>query len=162
VWVLPILSLVLWAIALGAVVWFFVKRPPKTKGPLGWRLGGLGAHIAVWILVAVLWDISFKATFGTSVLTLVRDVGISFATLPRIGILAAFEALPWSVASLFFALPVRIAAGIGLRQLGKGKALAGFAKAAGLISLIAFGPIYALWISNLVLAQVFAHLPGSP
>lgn len=158
--IFPILSLVLWAIAIGAIIFYFVKRPPKAKGPVTLRLASLAFYLVVLVVVFVLWDRSFAQSFGTSALGAMREGGLAGDNLPRVGILLALELVPWSIAALLFALPVRIAAGVGLRYLGRGKSFKGVATGAGLVSLAILGPIYALWCFNLVWSRVAASMPG--
>lgn len=160
VWIFPIASLVLWILALGAIVWSFVKRPPAAKTVWSVRLGAAALWVLVLLLSLALWDRSFATTFGTSALTVAKAEGVSPATLPHIGVLAGLELAPWGIASLLFALPVRIAAGIALRHLGKGKSYKGLASAAGLVSLAIFGPIYALYCFNLIWARAASAMPG--
>lgn len=158
--IFPILSLVLWAIAIGAIVLYFVKRPPKAKGPITLRLISFALYLVVLAITFVLWDRSFAQSFGTSAIGVARAEGISSDTMSTIGILFGLELAPWSIAAFLFALPVRIAAGVGLRYLGRGKSFKGVAGAAGLITLAIFGPIYALWCFNLVWARVVAAMPN--
>lgn len=157
--IFPILSLVLWAFAIAAIVLYFVRRPPKAKGPITLRMASFAFYVVVLAVVLVLWDRSFTQTFGTGVGAVVREQGVNAGTLPTIGILAVFELVPWSIAAFLFALPVRIAAGVALRYLGRGKSFKGVATAAGLVSLAVFGPIYALWCFNLVWSRVSAAMP---
>ena len=158
--IFPVLSLVLWLIAIGAVVFFFVKRPPKAKGPITLRLASMAIWIVALLITFLLWDRSFAQSFGTSALSVARAEGINGDTMSTIGIILGLELMPWSIAALLFALPVRIAAGVGLRYLGRGKAFKGVATAAGLVSLAIFGPIYALWCFNLVWARIAEAMPA--
>lgn len=156
---LPLLAILLWLVAAGAVVLFFVKRPPKGDTPLWLRLCGWAANLLALVLVFLLWDWSFAQTFGTSFL---RELGRAETAggAAGLGILLALELLPWGLAALFFALPVRIAAAIGLRYLGRGKGLKGFATAASLLALGVLGPLHALWLVNLVVARAAGMLPA--
>lgn len=158
--IFPIVSIVLWLLALGAVVFFFVKRPPKAKGPITLRLASIGLYLIVLLITFILWDKSFADSFGTSALRVMRSEGVGSDSIATIGILFALELVPWSIASLLFALPVRIGAGVGLRYLGRGKSFKGVAGAAGLVSLAIFGPIYALWCFNFVWSRVSAAMPS--
>lgn len=158
--IFPILSLVLWALAIGAIVVYFVKRPPKAKGPITLRLASLALYVVALLVTFFLWDMSFADTFGTSAIGVARAEGIGSSTISTIGILLALELVPWSIAALLFALPVRIAAGVGLRYLGRGKSFKGVASAAGLVSLAIFGPFYALWCFNLVWSRANAAMPS--
>lgn len=155
----PILSLVLWAVALAAIVVFFVKRPQGEKGSLLLRLVSLAVHVVVLVAVFLWWDASFAQTFGTSVVTLFR-AGTALSDPLRLSLLASIELAPWGLAALLFALPVRIALGVGLRYLGKGKTFKGVAKAGGLVALGIFGPVYALWIVNVLVAEALDLIPG--
>lgn len=158
--IFPILSVLLWLVAIGAIVYFFVRRPEKAKGPFVLRLASFGVYVLALVVVFLFWDRSFEQTFGTGVVSTIQTQGITGDSLPQIGILAMLELVPWSIAALLFALPVRIAAGVGLRYLGKGKSLKGVATAAGLVSLAIFGPIYALWCFNLVWARAAEMMPN--
>ncbi|GEM_PF-6075519 len=156
--VVPIVSVVLWVGALAAIVAFLVKRPPKAEKPAwSFRLIGWGVWLVVLLGVFLIWDASFADTFGTSVLTLLKSGSRDLQTL---GIVFGLEMAPWSLAALLFALPVRIMLGIGLRYVGKGKALGSFAKAGGLVALAILGPIYALWIVNVAIQQAVGLLAG--
>lgn len=157
---LPILSAILWLVAIGALVYFLVKRPEKVKEkfwPL--RLGALAFHLIVLMLVFWWWDIQFAETFGTSFLTVALDAG-AWENPMGVLIVLGFQLFPWGIAALLFALPVRIALGVALRYLGKGKALSGFAKAGGLVALAVFGPLYALWFMNTVIVRAIDAFPG--
>lgn len=158
--IFPIVSLVLWVVAIGAMVFFVVKRPPKAKTAWTIRLASAGVNLLVFLVVFWLWDGAFAETFGTSFLTKAGEVGFSSSTAGQLGTLLGLQMLPWSVAALFFALPVRIAVGVGLRYLGKGKSLKGVATASGLISLAVFGPIYALWLLDMLIGQLVAGVPA--
>lgn len=155
VWIIPIVSLVLWLCAIAAIVLFFVKRPPEANAPWSLRLVGWGVWLVVLLLVFVVWDKSFAESFGTSALSQFMDGSRDW---PKLGILLSMELVPWSLAGLLFALPVRIALGVGLRYLGKGKALKSFATAGGLVALAIFGPMYALYIVNVGIQQAIGAI----
>lgn len=153
----PIASLLLWAVAFGAIVYFFVRRPAQaqpvlTIRALGWVVQGLALVAAFY-----LWDQSFAASFGTSFLREVES-GAGVEDASRLGFLLALELAPWTIAALFFALPMRIALGVGLRYAGKGKSFKGFAKAGGYLVLGLVGPAYALWLFNVVLTHVLGRV----
>lgn len=156
----PLLALVLWGVALAAIVVFFVKRPPQgAEAGFAMRIVAFVLHVAVLLAAFWWWDVSFARTFGTSFLTLLAEGG-GMDDLARLGFVFAIETLPWGLAALCFALPVRIAGGIALRYLGQGKALKGFAKAAGFVALALLGPVYALWLVNTMI-DVLLPLMGS-
>jgi hypothetical protein len=152
----PLLSVLLWLVAIGAVVLFFVKRPPASKGR--WSLRGIGWLVYLVVLLGVfwVWDRSFAATFGTSVLTQLFGGGAGFEQL---ALIFGVEFIPWTICVLLFALPVRIALGVALRYRGEGSSFKGVAKAGGLVSLAVLGPLYALWVVNVMLAGVLAFGP---
>lgn len=154
----PLVAVVLWVLAAGAAIWFFARRPPAAEGSWTFRIVGWIAHLAAFLLVFYLWDSSFRDTFGTSFLTLLGE-GVTPESVPRMMLVLALEMVPWGLAALLFALPVRIALGVALRYLGKGKSLKGIAKAGGLLSLAIFGPLHALWLFNVVLERVLPLLP---
>lgn len=143
---IPVLSLLLWLVAIGALVHFFVRRPPASDAR-HWtlRLAALGAHLVAFAAAFWWWDAQFAATFGTSFLELVAS-GRAVADAKAAVVLLAFELFPWAMAGLLFALPVRIAAGVALRYAGRGKTLRGFAKAASYVALALVGPYYAMWL----------------
>lgn len=157
---LPALSVALWVVAAAAAVWFFVRRPPAAEGSWTFRFVGWIAHALAFLLVFYLWDASFADTFGTSFFSVARE-GVTPDSVPRMMLVLAIEMIPWGLAALFFALPVRIALGVALRYLGQGKTLKGFAKAGGLLSLAVFGPLHALWLFNVVLERVLPLLPAN-
>lgn len=150
----PVVSLVLWLVALAAIALFFARRPPKGDPAIALRLASLAAYGLVLVIALALWDRSFADTFGTSAIGVARAEGLSAATLPRIGVLAGVELVPWTIAAFLFALPVRIALGVALRYLGRGKSYKGIASAGGLVVLALLGPVYALWCVNLVWGQL--------
>ncbi|HET6405393.1 MAG TPA: hypothetical protein VFH78_12165 [Candidatus Thermoplasmatota archaeon] len=158
--IFPILSLLLWAIAIGAVIVFFVMRPPKGNSAFPLRMLSLGVYVLALVVTFLFWDRSFGQTFGTSAVQVLRDHGFGSDSLRTAGILLLLELVPWGIAALLFALPVRIAAGVGLRYLGRGKSFKGVATAAGLAALALFGPTYALWCFNLVWSRVAAAMPA--
>ena len=155
----PLFSVVLWLVAIGSVVLFLVKRPPPSKGK--WSLRGLSwlAYIAVLLVVFWFWDKSFADTFGTSLITQLRAHGVSSASYTQLGLVFGVEMIPWSLAALLFALPVRIALGVALRYRGQGSSYKGIAKAGGLVALGVLGPLYALWIVNVLIAQIVQYAP---
>lgn len=158
----PILSIVLWALAVGAIVVYYVKKPPMVELPRAIRLTAFATHAVALLLAFYLWDRSFAATFGTSALTLAFS-GMGAEGLPFLGAVLAVELIPWTLVILLIALPVRILLGIAFRYLAKGKGLKGVAKAGGLAALVLLGPFYALWLLNQVLAPVLAFfLPSGP
>lgn len=154
----PVVSVFLWALALAALVWYFVRRPPEAKSKWPLRLASAAANLVILVVVFMVWDASFAATFGTSAITVARAAGVSPDTLPQIGTVLALELVPWGIAAVLFALPVRIVAGVALRYLGKGKSFKGLANAAGLVALAVLGPLYAMWCFNLVLGRAFEML----
>jgi hypothetical protein len=153
--IVPIVSVVLWLGAIGAIVFFFVKRPEKVKPKLAVRLLSWLGWLVALVIVFLVWDASFAATFGTSALTLLRHGGLDPA---RLGAVFALEMVPWSFASLLFALPLRIIAGVLFRVFLPGKPLKNAAKGVGLLGLAVLGPIYALWIVNVGIQQAVAAL----
>lgn len=155
----PILSVLLWLAAIGAVVFFFVRRPPASKGQLKLRLISTGVYVLALVIVFVLWDMSFADTFGTSVLTLLREKGLSGQAYSQLALVFGLEMIPWSLAALLFALPVRIALGVLLRYRGQGSSFKGVAKAGGLIALAILGPLYAMWIVNVLVQQIMQFAP---
>lgn len=159
VFFLPIISLVLWAIAIGALVWYFVKKPRDAPTQWSFRLGSFAVYLIALLVVFLLWDASFAQTFGTSFVRELRAEGISAETMPQLGVLLALELVPWGIAGLLFALPTRIAAGVALRYLGRGKSFKGLAGAAGIVALGVIGPFYALWAFNLVLQRAMSLMP---
>lgn len=157
----PLLAVVLWLAAIGAVVYYFVRRPPKPDAkfwPL--RLAGMGAYVVAMVVAFWWWDRQFAESFGTSFLEMLIDGGASGDPMPMLVVLS-LELLPWGLVAVLFALPVRIALGVGLRYLGKGKALKGFAKAGGYLALALLGPFYAMWVLNVILARAVAMLSGA-
>lgn len=155
----PLVAVLLWLVAGAAAVVFFVKRPPKGDARWSLRLVSAALHVLVLLVVFWLWDASFARTFGTSALTLLLD-GAALDDPARLGVVLSLELAPWGLAALLFALPVRIALGVGLRYLGKGTSYKGIAKAGGLVALGLLGPVYALWLVNAVVSRAFEHLPS--
>lgn len=155
----PLLSLLLWLGAAAAVVYFFVRRPPASKGKVTHRVASTVVYALALVVTFVLWDASFADTFGTSVLTLLREKGFSAQSYSQFSLVFGLEMIPWSLAALLFALPVRIGLGVLLRYRGQGSSYKGVAKAGGLVSLAILGPIYALWIVNVLVQQLMAFLP---
>lgn len=152
----PVVSLLLWLVAAAALAFFVVKRPPKDKAPLPLRLAAAATHVVVFLGVFVLWDRSFASTFGVSFLTMLGEDGPWQVLL---GVLAV-QMLPWGLAALLFALPVRIAVGVAVRHFARKKGMKGFAEAAGLVFLAALGPLHALWIMNAVLVAALERVPA--
>lgn len=154
----PLVAVVLWAVAAAAIVVYFVKRPPKPDARFfGMRAVSFLVHVVALALAFWWWDHSFAQTFGTSFLTLLQD-GSGLQDWGRLGTVFAIETLPWGLAVLCFALPVRIALGVALRYLGKGTAFKGVAKAGGFVALGLLGPLYALWLLNTVVGLVLPAL----
>lgn len=155
----PVASIVLWLVALAAGIVWLVRRPPAGRPERGLRLAGFALWALVLVGVFLLWDRSFEQTFGAGVVSTLRDGGMDGATLGKAGVLLMLELVPWGIAGLLFALPVRIALGIGLRYLGRGKSLKGAAAAGGLLALALLGPSYALWCFNLVWSRASGLMP---
>lgn len=158
--IFPLISIFLWAIAIAGIVVWFVKRPPKGVPVFSLRLLSFGVYLVVLAGAFFMWDRSFAQTFGVSSIGTAMAEGISAATLPRIGVIFAMEMVPWGIAALLFALPVRIALGVGLRYLGRGKSYKGVATAGGLVALALLGPLYALYCFNLVWANAARMMGG--
>lgn len=152
--IFPIVSIVLWCFAVGAVVWWFVKPSPKGQHHLPTRLLSAALWLVVLLIVFLFWDKGFEQSFGAGVVSTLRDGGFTGDNVWKAGVLLMLESVPWGVAGLLFALPVRIALGIGLRYLGRGKSFKGVATAGGLLALGLFGPTYALWCFNLVWSRL--------
>lgn len=152
--IFPVVSVVLWLLAVGALVAYFVKRPPEGRHQVPLRI----LSAALWLLVLAgvffFWDKSFEQSFGAGVVSTLREGGFTGDNVWKAGVLLMLESVPWGVAGLLFALPVRIALGVGLRYLGRGKSFKGLATAGGLLALALFGPTYALWCFNLVWSRV--------
>jgi hypothetical protein len=153
--VVPVVSVVLWVGALAAIVVFLVKRPEKTKTTWTIRLASWLAYLVVLVVVFLIWDASFADTFGTSVVTLLKA---GSRDPQQLGVTFGLETAPWSLAALLFALPVRIMLGVALRYVAKGRPLSSVAKAGGLVALAILGPLYALWIVNVVIERVVAAM----
>lgn len=156
----PILSVILWVGAVGAVVFFFVKRPPKSDGKWSLRILSLGIWLVVLVLVAWWWDHSFAQTFGTSILTILKTRGVAGTPYSQLALVFGLETIPWTLCAILFALPVRIMLGIALRYRGEGSSFKRVASAGGLVSLAIFGPLYALWIVNVLAQQIVSALSG--
>lgn len=158
VWIFPFVSLVLWALAAGAITYYFMKRPPQGAPSTSLRLLSFGFYVVMIVAVFFVWDRSFEQSFGTGVFSTIRSQGITPDSLPTIGLLLGLELVPWGIAALLFALPVRIALGVALRYLGRGKSFKGLAAGGGMLSLGLLGPVYALWCFNLVWARAGAAI----
>lgn len=158
--IFPIASLVLWLAAAGATVYFVLRQPLRARTDLKLRASAFLVYVLALLGALYLWDRSFTESFGTGVVEVIRHEGLSVATLPKLGVLAAFEMIPWGIAALLFALPARIALGIALRYLGRGKSFKGLASAGGLVVLALLGPLYALYCFNLVWQRVGGSLGG--
>lgn len=156
----PVLSVLLWLVAAGAVAYFFVRRPPASKGKVKLRILSTVVYALAIVVVFVLWDASFAETFGTSVLTLLREKGFSAQSYSQFALVFGLEMIPWSLAVLLFALPVRIALGVLLRYRGEGSSYKGVAKAGGLVALAILGPVYAMWIVNVLVQQLLKAAPA--
>lgn len=156
----PLLALAFWLAAVGAVVYFILRRPPASKGILKHRIASTLVYVVVLALVFLYWDASFADTFGTSILTLLRQDGLDGSSYTQLALVFGLETIPWTLAALLFALPVRIAVGVALRYRGQGSSYKGLAKAAGLVSLAIFGPLYALWIVNVLIQQAMRMMPN--
>lgn len=153
----PIVSVVMWAFAVIALVLFFAKRPEKPQEKF-WslRLGSLAIHLLVLAGVFWWWDTQFAETTGTSFLTQLAS-GRAF-DMTTLGAVLALQLVPWGLLALLFAMPVRIIAGVGLRYAKKGTAMKGLAKSAGLVTLAILGPFYALWVTNYLLKEAIAAM----
>ena len=126
-------------------------------------LAVLSVSALIWLVVLAAvfwwWDRSFAETFGTSLLTLFKQRGLSGQSFSQLSLIFGIEMIPWGLAGLLFALPVRIILGVLLRYRGQGSSFKRIAAAGGLVSLAIFGPIYALWIANVLIAQIVQHAP---
>lgn len=157
--IFPVASLWLWLFALGALIVYLAKRPPEGRHLVSMRLMSIGLWLLVLVGVFYLWDQSFEQSFGVGVFSTLAG-GLTGANIGKAFLLLMLELVPWGIAALLFALPVRIAAGVALRYLGRGKSFKGVATAAGLLSLALFGPAYALWCFNLVWARAASAMGG--
>ena len=157
----PLVSALLWVGAVGAIVFFFVRKPEAGELPRKMRLIALAVHLVALVAAFVVWDMMFAETFGMSLLTNLGAAGGDGTALAGLGAIAALQLIPWFVALVLFAIPVRILLGVGLRYALKGKGGKGFAKAGGLVALAVATPLYALWVLNGIVGFAQGFLPAS-
>lgn len=155
--IVPLLSLALWAVAIGLIVARVVRKPtaPEMK-PGMWRVYSIALHVLAYGVAFYVWDQSFAHAFGTSIIHAVQ----SGAEPSALATVAGIEMLPFSLAAFFFALPVRLAAGVAFRYTGRGKAWNGLASALGLGVLALLGPRYVLFFLNGTLMRAAATALG--
>jgi len=154
----PVLAIALWLAAAGAIALHFLRKRETVAAPKPARWAALGVHLAALVVSLLVWDALFAATFGTSAGRALSG-GFSQERMPFVAGTLALELLPWIAALLLFALPVRIAAGVALRQVLGQKGHKGFAKALGLAALVVFGNLYALWMLNVPIQFALRFVP---
>lgn len=112
--IFPWWSLLLWGVALVALVVRFVIKPDK-KSPRWdkWNWVGLAGGFVASLLVFWLWDRETQAVWGTSLLSGdVSGVGL--------GVIALVQLLPLSLAGFCIGMPTRILIKSGTRFAGQG------------------------------------------
>lgn len=155
---LPVVSLLLWLLAIGAIVWFFVRRPPTDRAPRRHRLAVFGGHVLVFLLAFWWWDRGFQQILGVGVLDTLAGGAGRVEWIVAAGLLAV-ELVAWVLAFLLFALPVRIAVGVILRQTTRHRGYKGAAGAAGLLALVVFGRPMVLWLLSVPLRIALEFAP---
>lgn len=140
---IPILSILLWLVAAGAIVASIFLKPfvgadnVKSFGLI--RLLGLIFHILAIVAAFVLFDLEVKAVLGTSLLTILFAGGGGQGV--ALGLVAFFQLLPFGLAVVFFGLPMRFLANAALR-FGGLKSAKGFGKGVGNLATWGLGAIY--------------------
>lgn len=150
-WPLPVLSLVLWVLAAAAIALGFVLKPLADAGPANAsrpvRLTALVFHLVMIPIAFILWDIETRAFLGTSLLTLLGGgSGEGFAFTAVAGIQGVTFTLAW----LYFGLPVRYLVNTGLKLMQMKRAR-GLGKGLSYVTAWGIGaPYYALLLNPIV------------
>lgn len=140
---IPVLSIVLWLVAAGAIFASYSLKPlvgadnVKSFGLV--RLLGLIFHILAFVAAFVLFDLEIKAVLGTSLLTILFAGGGGQGV--ALGLVAFFQLLPFGLAALFFGLPMRFLANAALRFGGLNSAK-GFGKGVGNLATWGLGALF--------------------
>ncbi|MHB8605408.1 MAG: hypothetical protein ACYDCK_09150 [Thermoplasmatota archaeon] len=155
---LPIVAALVWLVAIGMLVVFFMKRTAKEKLPRNTRLALVAGHLAVLLVALFLWDLEFRASFGISAITAFASQHDG-TTRSVAGALAGTEIALWSVAWLAFGLPVRIATGSALRTWLPKRGWKGAAKGAGIVAALALGSLFTFVVLDAAVAFALRHVP---
>lgn len=155
----PLVAVVLWALAAAAIVYFLVRRPPKTKAPLGSRALAALVHLVAFLGAFWWWDVGFREVFGTSFLAVAPSAATSTEWIVAGGALA-LQLAALGLAGLLFAFPLRIALGVLLRDRTKKKGYSGYAKATGVLVAALLGQPMLLWLLSLPLGIAANYLPA--
>lgn len=128
----PVVSLVLWVLAAGALVVgrfvqpFVPANSTSAAAPL--RLTGILVRIGAGILVFVLWDLETQHFLGTSILGILFGSGSAQGV--TFGAVLGVELITLSLAAFYFGLPIRFLTNTALK-LGQLKRARGVGKGVG-------------------------------
>lgn len=132
---LPALSVILWIIAVAAVVATFVLKPFMQAGKMGFLVGmpikliAILVHLLALVITFLLWDGEVKAFLGTSLLSALGGGGSGLSLLP----IALLQIVSFSLALFFFGAPIGLILSSVLKLIGL-KPAKGVAKGIGNLS----------------------------
>lgn len=159
---IPVLSYFLWIVAIGAIVAGFVIKPfvgaeqIKVFGLI--RLIGFAFHMLAIVASFLLWDLEFQALLGTSLLKMFFSQGTGNPA--ALGIVAAFQLIPYSMAWLFFGMPLRFITNSALK-LGGIKKARGLGKGVGNLAQWGIGAAFIPLMLQGFVAGVLDALAGA-
>lgn len=158
----PVLSLVLWVLALGAIAAGFLLKPFLSLPQVGLfgavRLIGWIFHGLALFITFLLWDAEIKSFLGTSLITIFSQgafgQGVAFA------IVGAFEVVPLLLAFFYFAYPIRFLVNSGLKLAGLKRAR-GIGKGIGDVAAWLLGAPFIPVFLNLIVGALLKGITGA-
>jgi hypothetical protein len=158
---IPTLSIILWILAIGAIVASIFMRPfvgaeqIKTYGFM--PLLALVFHLLALVAAFILWDFEVKAFLGTSLITLF--LGGATGEAAALGLVGLFQVLPFGLAMLFFGYPLRFITNAALKLGGLRKAK-GIGKGVGNLAAWGIGAAFLPVLLGGFLAMALGLLSG--
>lgn len=138
--IVPVLSIILFVIAIGLFVASRFRRfEDEDARGRGARVLSLVSRWGLLVLALVLFDRELYLVFGESVLATIGFWGGAGFSWGRLGFVFLIEAMVWGYASLLFGLPVGIIGRSGLRLAGFSKRTYGFAAGGAAVAAFVFG-----------------------
>lgn len=157
---MPVISIVLWLLAIGAIVAGFLLKPftPPPLPLFGFtRLIGWIAHGVLLLISLLLWDHEIKVLIGSSLLTLFANG--AFGQGVALAIIGSFEIVPLILAFAFFGYPVRFLVNSGLKLVGLKRAR-GIGKGLGDLAAWLLGAPFIPVFLNVVVGALLKAISG--
>lgn len=155
---LPVLSLILWILAIGAVIAGFVVKPIVPKTPahrsMKIRMVSILTHVGALVIAFLLWDLELRAFFGSSILSAMGGPGQN-----ALAVVAGVQLATFSFALFLFGLPIALMAN-SLLKLADLRRAKGVGRGVGYMAAWALGAIH-LPLMMAPLLRILANQVGA-